>query len=141
MLLNRHTQRLHCVWRGCRLPSAMALHGWPAVWVRLWRRSGSTVVDLVPQLQHLCGACRRRHADVIELLWFLNSWGSELVYGLSYGDKDTFSLAFSLAGKPEQYYQAGSRGVALRPVKRSCNSAGRVTACHPCWQARAGQSQ
>ena len=43
---------------------------------------------------------------MIELLWFLNSWGSELVYDLSYGDKDTFSLAFCLAGKPEQYYQA-----------------------------------
>lgn len=53
---------------------------------------------------------------MIELLWFLNSWGIELVYDLSYGDKDTFSLAFSLAGKPEQYYQVRSRGVVLRPV-------------------------
>ena len=86
------------------------------------------------------GACRKRHADVIELLWFLNSWGSDLVYGLSYGDKDTFSLAFSLAGKPEQYYQVGPRGAALRSVECSCTSCGRVAACHPCWQARAGPS-
>ena len=75
---------------------------------------------------------------MIELLWFLNSWGIELVYDLSYGDKDTFSLAFSLAGKPEQYYQVRSCAAAVRPAECSCTSSGRVTACHLCWQARAG---
>lgn len=44
------------------------------------------------------------HADVLEWLWFLNSH-AETIYKLMYGDKDTFSLAFHLAGKGDQYHQ------------------------------------
>lgn len=44
------------------------------------------------------------HADVLEWLWFLNSH-AESIYKLMYGDKDTFSLAFSLANKKEFYHQ------------------------------------
>ena len=48
---------------------------------------------------------RSEHADVLEWLWFLNSH-PETIYKLMYGDKDTFRLAFSLAGKEAAYQQA-----------------------------------
>jgi hypothetical protein len=51
-----------------------------------------------------CPACRNLHADVLEWLWFLNSH-AETIYKLMYGDKDTFSLAFHLAGKNVSYQQ------------------------------------
>ncbi|CAL8463979.1 g3514 [Coccomyxa elongata] len=47
---------------------------------------------------------RNMHSDVLEWLWFLNSH-ADTIYKLMYGDKDTFSLAFHLAGKAEQYHQ------------------------------------
>jgi len=49
-------------------------------------------------------ASRNLHADVLEWLWFVNSH-SEVIYKLMYGDKDTFRLAFALAGKSDYYEQ------------------------------------
>ena len=52
------------------------------------------------------GLCRRRHADVVEWAWFINSYGAEGVYTqLMNGDKDSFLLAFALANKTSEYYQ------------------------------------
>ncbi len=41
---------------------------------------------------------------MLEWLWFLNSH-PETIYKLMYGDKDTFRLAFALAGKESAYHQ------------------------------------
>jgi hypothetical protein len=51
--------------------------------------------------------CRLWHADVLEWLWFLNSY-PEVIYRTMYGDKDTFRLAFHLAGKADMFSQASS---------------------------------
>lgn len=49
---------------------------------------------------------RRRHADVVEWAWFVNSYGDDGVYQqLMNGDKDSFLLAFALANKITEYYQ------------------------------------
>ncbi|KAL0047768.1 hypothetical protein WJX82_011464 [Trebouxia sp. C0006] len=49
---------------------------------------------------------RRRHADVVEWAWFINSYGDDGVYQqLMNGDKDSFLLAFALANKITEYYQ------------------------------------
>lgn len=49
---------------------------------------------------------RRRHADVVEWTWFINSYGDDGVYQqLMNGDKDSFLLAFALADKISEYYQ------------------------------------
>ena len=50
-----------------------------------------------------CG-CRLWHADVLEWVWFLNSY-PEVMYRTMYGDKDTFRIAFHLAGKAEMFSQ------------------------------------
>lgn len=49
---------------------------------------------------------RNMHADALEWLWFVNSH-SEVIYKLMYGDKDTFRLAFTLAGKSGYFEQVG----------------------------------
>lgn len=52
------------------------------------------------------GGCRRRHADMVEWAWFINSYGDDGVYAqLMNGDKDSFLLAFALANKTSEYYQ------------------------------------
>ena len=48
------------------------------------------------------GACRVRHADVLEWLWFLNSHRKP-IFDWLWGDKDTYRLAFALAGKVENF--------------------------------------
>ena len=48
--------------------------------------------------------CRVRHSDVLEWLWFLNSH-QRLVSDWMWGDKDTFRLAFALAGKDADFWQ------------------------------------
>ena len=56
-------------------------------------------------LAHMLLTVRRNmHADVLEWLWFVNSH-AEVVYRLMYGDKDTFRLAFALAGKSDYFEQ------------------------------------
>ncbi|KAK9814131.1 hypothetical protein WJX72_001060 [[Myrmecia] bisecta] len=47
---------------------------------------------------------RNQHFDVLEWLWFLNSH-QNVTYKLMYGDKDTFRLAFNLAGKKRDFKQ------------------------------------
>lgn len=47
---------------------------------------------------------RGRHADVLEWLWFLNSH-PRLTSQQLQGDKDTFPMAFGLAGKGTQFQQ------------------------------------
>ena len=49
-------------------------------------------------------SCRQRHADVLEWLWFLQTH-FEHFEGLLLGDKDMYQLAFSLAGKAEEFAQ------------------------------------
>lgn len=48
--------------------------------------------------------CRARHADVLEWLWFLNSHRKP-VSDWMWGDKDTYRLAFALAGKADAFQQ------------------------------------
>lgn len=55
---------------------------------------------LVFLLPLLCCCCRQ----VLEYLWLLNSH-HEWVYKHMHGDKDTFLLAFSMAGRREQFTQ------------------------------------
>ena len=47
---------------------------------------------------------RRRYADVLEYLLFLNAH-DEYTYERAYGDKDTYEAAFFLAGKWASFYQ------------------------------------
>ena len=47
---------------------------------------------------------RNWHADVLEWLWLVNSH-PDVTYRSMYGDKDTFRLAFHLAGKAAAYWQ------------------------------------
>ena len=61
---------------------------------------------LIHSLVYSFDACRRRHADVVEWAWFVNSYGDDGVYQqLMNGDKDSFLLAFALANKITEYYQ------------------------------------
>jgi hypothetical protein len=58
---------------------------------------------------------RARHADVLEALWLLNAH-AEVTYECIVGDKDTFWLAFQLAGKGAHFWQVGlaARGMRQR---------------------------
>lgn len=47
---------------------------------------------------------RVKHADVLEYLWWINSH-SIYMFKLMYGDKDTFPLAFAVAGKAYDFIQ------------------------------------
>lgn len=46
--------------------------------------------------------CRVRHADVLEWLWFLSSHRKP-IFDWMWGDKDTYRLAFALAGKVDNF--------------------------------------
>ena len=59
--------------------------------------SGQLLIDLV------------RHGDVIEMLVWINSWG-EQVYKAVWGDKDTYGIAFAVAGKAQHFSQVQVRG-------------------------------
>lgn len=50
---------------------------------------------------------RRRHADVIEFVWLLNSH-PEVTFTWMHGDKDTYRLAFHLANKGSQFAQVNT---------------------------------
>lgn len=63
-------------------------------------------------------ACRVRHADVLEWLWFLNSHRKP-VFDWMWGDKDTYRLAFALAGKADSFQlvcSQSSRGPDTSPL-------------------------
>jgi hypothetical protein len=58
---------------------------------------------------------RRRHADVLEWLLFLNAH-DEFTYRYAHGDKDTYRAAFGLASKAADYWQvAQPLSLALAP--------------------------
>jgi hypothetical protein len=50
---------------------------------------------------------------VLEWLWYLNSH-PEVVYKSMHGDKDSFRLAFALAGKAANYTQVRASAVSCR---------------------------
>ena len=56
---------------------------------------------------------------MLEWLWFLNAH-PETVYKLMYGDKDTFRLAFHLAGKAAAYQQVLHAGMLTPPAPHAC---------------------
>ncbi|KAG2500723.1 hypothetical protein HYH03_001487 [Edaphochlamys debaryana] len=58
-----------------------------------YAESGAVMVD------------RTRHLDMLEWAWWMNAMGHDLTYNYMYGDKDTFGVAFAMAGKPTEYYQ------------------------------------
>ena len=62
--------------------------------------------------------CRQKHRDVLQWLWFVTA-NSDFFYPKMHGDKDTYRLAFALAGRLDQYNQvkAGPR-LGLAPLKR-----------------------
>lgn len=64
-------------------------------------------------------ACRLRHADVLEWLWFLNSHQA-VVSDWMWGDKDTFRLAFALAGKEEDFWQVCM--ISVQHYSSSCKT-------------------
>ncbi|KAL6765645.1 mannosyltransferase putative-domain-containing protein [Haematococcus lacustris] len=61
-------------------------------WVQRDTESGQVLLD------------RGRHADVLQLLWWINTFAPQ-VYAHIHGDKDTFPLAFALAGKAAEFRQ------------------------------------
>ena len=60
---------------------------------------------------------RRRHDDVLEWVVLLNLEG-ELVYDLVWGDKDTYRLAFALAGKGPAFTQVRDRPLCQREYRQ-----------------------
>ncbi|PNG99199.1 hypothetical protein TSOC_015027, partial [Tetrabaena socialis] len=104
-------------WRGWAGPEAYralglepgatkaALHPPPAPWRR---PPGSARERRRPRRDAESGAVlmdRAAHADVLEYLWWINSFGDRLYHRLLHGDKDTFALAFAAAGKAHCYRQ------------------------------------
>lgn len=45
------------------------------------------------------------HADVVQYVWLINSFADKLYWKGLHGDKDTFALAFAMAGKAHCYGQ------------------------------------
>ncbi len=76
-------------------------------------RGGSLQAQLVRPHQapaRLTGrGCRWQHAEALEWLWFLNA-RSDVTYRLMHGDKDTYRLAFHLAGRLPQFQQVRRQG-------------------------------
>ncbi len=48
--------------------------------------------------------CRQMHDDVLEWIMFLNLH-ADMLYSIIWGDKDTYRLAFHLAGKARGFSQ------------------------------------
>lgn len=110
-------------------PSFIA-HGfmtWPDFWHNLWMepvlyRMLNHTVPWEANPQGLAAESgqllidRARHADVLEWLWMLNAHAG-IVYRCVVGDKDTYRMAFELAGKAGDYVQVSlhsKRGAASR---------------------------
>jgi hypothetical protein len=89
---------------------------WPDFWHNLWMEPAvyrllnlSVPWDVNPKgfLAAESGQMlldRSAHADVLEWLWLLNSH-HEVVYECVVGDKDTYRMAFEMAGKAQHYVQ------------------------------------
>jgi Mannosyltransferase putative len=75
--------------------------------------SGQLLLDLV------------RHADVLEYLVWVNSFGDS-VHRALWGDKDTYALAFAVAGKAHEWVQTevsrGSRAAAAAAAGSACDA-------------------
>lgn len=97
---------------------AFTNHGfltWPDFWHNLWMEPAvyhllNLTVPWEADPQGLAAESgqllidRARHADVLEWLWLLNAHKG-LVHQCLVGDKDTYRLAFQLAGKGRDYQQ------------------------------------
>ncbi len=75
-------------------------------------------------------ACRRRHADVLEWVWFLQTHRDSLE-GMLHGDKDLFQLAFHLANKSQEWNQVSHcclpsliAGLLMHVKPEHCTTAG-----------------
>eukprot|EP00879_Flechtneria_rotunda_P006269 GHRR01006589.1.p1 GENE.GHRR01006589.1~~GHRR01006589.1.p1 ORF type:complete len:664 (+),score=211.87 GHRR01006589.1:538-2529(+) len=88
---------------------------WPDFWHNLWMdKAIYNLLDLdIPWEVNPEGLSaesgqvlidRLRHRDVLEWLWLVNAH-ADLVYRCVVGDKDTFKMAFNLAGKGHHYMQ------------------------------------
>ena len=63
---------------------------------------------------------RKRHQDIIEWALFLNLH-NEITYRHMLGDKDSYELAFALAGKLEHFSKVTSWSrTALAPLEKVC---------------------
>eukprot|EP00882_Tetradesmus_deserticola_P030000 GHRQ01033651.1.p3 GENE.GHRQ01033651.1~~GHRQ01033651.1.p3 ORF type:complete len:218 (+),score=91.79 GHRQ01033651.1:1480-2133(+) len=71
---------------------------------------------------------RAQHLDVLEWTWFLNSFSDKHIYDFMYGDKDTYGVAFGMAGKAHMYQH-----INVPPGGVFTNLA------HLGWNPRAGQ--
>eukprot|EP00882_Tetradesmus_deserticola_P022210 GHRQ01024103.1.p1 GENE.GHRQ01024103.1~~GHRQ01024103.1.p1 ORF type:complete len:287 (+),score=92.86 GHRQ01024103.1:2155-3015(+) len=71
-----------------------------------------------------CRCC----SDVLEWTWFLNSFSDKHIYDFMYGDKDTYGVAFGMAGKAHMYQH-----INVPPGGVFTNLA------HLGWNPRAGQ--
>lgn len=80
-----------------------------------WRgtESGQLLLDLV------------RHGDVAEWALWINSFGDSVYRGL-WGDKDTYALAFGVAGKAQEFNQVQVGGCVLA---HGVSHGGRQQAC------------
>ena len=54
--------------------------------------------------------CRAAQPEVLEWLWYLNSHAN-YVYPRTGGDKDTYKLAFHLAGRPDDFRQVATKAL------------------------------
>jgi hypothetical protein len=118
---------------------AFTNHGfltWPDFWHNLWMEPAvyrllNLTVPWEADPQGLAAESgqllvdRARHADVLEWLWLLNAHKG-LVYQCLVGDKDTYRLAFELAGKGRDYQQVCDWVEKVDPC-------GCVTLCCICW--------
>ncbi len=59
------------------------------------------------------------HADVAEYLFWINTF-SEQVYRTVWGDKDTFAMAFGVAGKAHLFMQNEVSGLCRYVVRAVC---------------------
>jgi hypothetical protein len=100
---------------------------WPDFWHNLWMEPAvyrllnlSVPWEVNPQgfLAAESGQLlldRSAHADVLEWLWLLNTH-RELVYECVVGDKDTYRMAFELAGKEQHYVQVRASGTQVSTI-------------------------
>eukprot|EP00775_Hariotina_reticulata_P001016 gene1016-1349_t len=90
---------------------------WPDLWHSAW--VNATIYDIIAGMEKPPWHNNQQHrlvdsgqllidrlklADVLQYLWLLNSH-HEWVYKHMHGDKDTFLLAFALAGKLDAFRQ------------------------------------
>lgn len=72
--------------------------------------------------------CRRRHADVVELVLMLNLYYEVLYYKMIFGDKDSFELAFAIAGKLDDFQKISIWPRSALSVKNAVRNGSSTTA-------------